>query len=63
MKEPNFDTIISDSFCKSDSLSITGLPVPSTRSPQKKIAFAIGTCKDYDSHRLIARKLLQFCIE
>jgi hypothetical protein len=43
-KPPIFETSISAIFCKSDSLSITGLPVPVTRSPPKKMAFFEGTC-------------------
>jgi hypothetical protein len=56
MEEPNLDTTISDSFCKSDSFSITGLPVLSTRSPQKKIAFAIGTCYRSEESRFYRYK-------
>lgn len=47
---PNLDTRISAIFCRLDSLSIIGFLVPSTLSPEKKIAFAEGT---YLSHMYV----------
>lgn len=40
---PIFETKTSAIVFKLDSLSITGFPVPTTRSPQKKMAFVEGT--------------------